>query len=77
MPADLQTFSSRCSLDNMLRLCRNSLHALGVIRILKGEEEDYPLPPQEQRLILETLQESGVKQDLKFDSYEELINWYD
>lgn len=38
---------------------------------------DYPLPPQEQRLILETLQESGVKQDLKFDSYEELTNWYD
>ena len=37
----------------------------------------YPLPPDEQQIIIQALQEAGVTEELKFDSYEDLINWYD
>ena len=36
-----------------------------------------PLPPQEQKFILDTLKKVGVSEKLEFDSYEENINWYD
>ena len=36
-----------------------------------------PLPPNEQEFILQTLKEVGVTQEMKFDKYEENINWYD
>ncbi len=38
---------------------------------------DRPLPPNEQTFILNTLKEVGVTEELKFDSYEECINWDD
>lgn len=38
---------------------------------------DYPLPPSEQEFILKTLKDCGVTEELKFDSYEQLFNWYD
>lgn len=38
---------------------------------------DRSLPPNEQAFILNTLKKVGVTEELKFDSYEEAINWYD
>ena len=38
---------------------------------------DYALSPKEQDFILNALKEVGVTTELKFDSYEEDINWYD
>ena len=38
---------------------------------------DYLLPPQEQEFILNALKQAGVAEDMKFDSYESHINWYD
>ena len=35
------------------------------------------LPPDEQVFILNALKKVGVTEDMKFDSYEENINWYD
>ncbi len=35
------------------------------------------LPPDEQVFILNALKTVGVAEDMKFDSYEENINWYD
>ena len=35
------------------------------------------LPPDEQVFILNALKTVGVTEDMKFDSYEENINWYD
>ena len=38
---------------------------------------DRYLPPDEQVFILNALKKVGVTEDMKFDSYEENINWYD
>ena len=38
---------------------------------------DRSLPPDEQAFILNALKKAGVTEDMKFDSYEENINWYD
>lgn len=38
---------------------------------------DSPLSPKEQKIVLNALQEAGVDKPLRFDSYEERINWYD
>lgn len=38
---------------------------------------DYPLPPSEQKFILDALKEVGVTEEMEFDSYEEKVNWYD
>lgn len=38
---------------------------------------DSALTPREQQLILQTLKDCGVTEELKFDSYEQIINWYD
>ena len=35
------------------------------------------LPPDEQVFILDALKTVGVTEDMKFDSYEENVNWYD
>ena len=37
----------------------------------------YPLPPKEQEVILKALRQAGVTEELRFDSYEENINWND
>lgn len=36
---------------------------------------DYPLTPEEQEIILKALRQAGVTEELRFDSYEENINW--
>lgn len=38
---------------------------------------DSPLSPDEQKIVLNTLRQVGVTKKLKFDRYEENINWYD
>ena len=38
---------------------------------------DSALTPREQQLILQTLKDCGVTEELKFDSYEQIINWFD
>lgn len=38
---------------------------------------DSPLSPKEQRLVLNALRRAGVTEEMKFDSYEENINWSD
>ena len=35
------------------------------------------LSPTEQTLIINALQQVGVKEKLEFDAYENIINWYD
>ena len=35
------------------------------------------LSPKEQEIVLAVLKEVGVTAEMKFDSYESLINWYD
>jgi hypothetical protein len=36
-----------------------------------------PMPPEEQKLVLQVLKRVGVTEELKFDSYVDAINWYD
>ena len=38
---------------------------------------DTALPPKEQRIVLDALKKAGVTEELKFESYEENMNWYD
>ncbi len=38
---------------------------------------DSPLSPREQQLIQQVLKNCGVTEELKFDSYEQNLNWYD
>lgn len=38
---------------------------------------DFLLSPKEQAFILNALKRVGVSQEMKFDHYEELPNWYD
>ncbi len=38
---------------------------------------DTILSPKEQRIIREALKQAGVTEELQFDAYEELSNWYD
>ena len=35
------------------------------------------LSPNEQKIVLNALRQAGVTEDIKFDSYEENVNWYD
>lgn len=36
-----------------------------------------PLSPREQEIVLSALKKAGVTEDIKFESYEENINWRD
>lgn len=36
-----------------------------------------PMPPEEQKLVLQVLKRVGVTEELEFDSYVDAINWYD
>ena len=38
---------------------------------------DRPMPPQEQEIVLDALRKAGIQEEMKFDDYVELINWYD
>lgn len=38
---------------------------------------DSALSPKEQEIVLAALQKVGVTEELRFDEYEENINWYD
>ena len=38
---------------------------------------EFPLSPKEQRIVLNALRRVGVTEELKFDHYEESVNWYD
>lgn len=38
---------------------------------------DSALSPKEQETVLSILKAAGVTEEMKFDSYEENINWYD
>ena len=38
---------------------------------------DTALTPKEQRIVLDALKQAGVTEEMKFESYEENINWYD
>ncbi|MBP3519039.1 MAG: hypothetical protein J6K31_11705 [Parabacteroides sp.] len=38
---------------------------------------EFALPPQEQKFILDALRRAGVTEEMKFDRYEECINWFD
>ncbi len=35
------------------------------------------LSPKEQEIVLDALRRVGVTADMKFDAYEDLVNWYD
>lgn len=35
------------------------------------------IPPCEQQFILKALKAVGMTEEMKFDAYEEAINWYD
>lgn len=35
------------------------------------------LSPEEQRIVRNALRRAGVTEDLRFDAYEESVNWYD
>lgn len=38
---------------------------------------EFPLSPKEQRIVLNALRRVGVTEELRFDQYEESVNWYD
>ena len=38
---------------------------------------EFPLSPKEQRIVLNALRRVGVTEELRFDHYEESVNWYD
>lgn len=38
---------------------------------------DIPLSPIDQEFLFKTLKEVGVTEEMRFDNYEEDINWYD
>ena len=38
---------------------------------------ESPLSPKEQRIVLNALRRVGVTEELRFDHYEESVNWYD
>lgn len=64
-PSQYQTFMSILK----LRFGRNPYYERR-----KGEAL---LSPQEQKIVLNTLRRVGVTEEMKFDNYEEGINWYD
>lgn len=35
------------------------------------------MPPAEQEIVLNALHAVGIREDIQFDAYEELINWFD
>lgn len=38
---------------------------------------NFALTPKEQKLVLRALRQAGVKEEMKFDRYEENLNWFD
>ena len=38
---------------------------------------DYPMPPHEQEFIKKALKKCGVTEEMEFDRYEQLANWFD
>ena len=38
---------------------------------------DTALTPKEQRMVLDALKQAGVTEEMKSESYEENIKWYD
>ena len=43
----------------------------------KRRRGDTALTPKEQRMVPDALKQAGVTEEMKFESYEENINWYD
>ncbi len=35
------------------------------------------LSPKEQEIVLAALRKAGITEEMKFDAYEENVNWYD
>ena len=35
------------------------------------------MPPAEQEIVLNALHAVGIREDIQFDAYEELVNWFD
>lgn len=35
------------------------------------------MPPAEQEIVLNALHAVGIRDDIQFDAYEELVNWFD
>lgn len=64
-PEQYQTFMNIC----LKRFSHNSYY--------ERRRGDYALPPSEQKFILAALKKAGVKEEFKFDKYEQLVNWYD
>lgn len=38
---------------------------------------EIAMPPKEQEIVLRALRQAGVTEDLKFDQYEENVNWHE
>ena len=38
---------------------------------------DSPLSPKEQETVLAALLKAGITENIPFDKYEDIINWYD
>ncbi len=48
----------------------------GRIPYFKRRNGTYILPPHEQETIRQALKDVGITEELDFDRYEQLINWY-
>ena len=69
-------FQKRMFPDQYQRFMTRLIGKFGRNPYFERRRGDTPLPPKEQEFILNVLKEVGITEEMKFDQYEENINWY-
>lgn len=70
-------FQKRMFPDQYNRFMSICIHHWSRNPYFERRRGDRSLPPDEQTFILNALKTVGVTEEMKFDNYEENINWYD
>ena len=65
-----------CSRRNTSNSCRYSC-PISDVTLLRAAKGRISTSPKEQRIVLNALRRVGVTEELRFDHYEESVNWYD
>lgn len=70
-------FQKRMFPDQYLKFMNQLIATFGRNAYFERRRGETALSPKEQAIVLKSLKKVGVTEELKFDKYEENLNWKD
>lgn len=70
-------FQKRMFPDQYLKFMNLLIATFGRNPYFERRRGETALSPKEQAIVLKALKQAGVTEEMKFDKYEENLNWYD